>query len=115
MPMPVQISNLNEDEIVSAKVKQKLSAFVSKIEQIAPDAIDLHINFEKHSETGKKHKHTIKAKLDTTKGTFLAHKWGWNLLEVVEDATTTLEKEMKKVFDKERDINREKQRKMRGK
>ena len=104
--MTMNISNLDEDAITNEKVKTKFADLLNKVSKIDDSVLD--VNIEKHHTSGGKIKFSIKAKLKTSKGLFLAHKWGWNIHEAVEESVKALEREMKKKYEKERDIERSK-------
>jgi len=102
----VNISHLDEDALTNEKIKGKFSDLFLKMQQIDENLDSIDVDIEAHHTDGEKRKYSIKSKMNTPKGMFLAHKWGWNILGVVEDTVKALEKEMKNKYEKDRDITR---------
>ena len=101
--VPVQVTHLNEDPITEAKVNKILTECSQRIMKLDPAAGTMNIYVETHNGTGDKKKYSMRARISTPKGLFVAHKWGWgDLASVVQDLTDTLEKELLKKYNRDR-------------
>jgi len=95
----VTISGIEEeDDFIKSVVYQEIESTLKKINKIYPVNY-LVVHADKYG-TGKRVKHSIKARLATEKGFFFTHGRAWDLAQAVKAALANLEKEVIKRKEK---------------
>ncbi|MBS3054103.1 MAG: CBS domain-containing protein [Candidatus Aenigmarchaeota archaeon] len=103
--VPVQVTHLREDPITEAKINKILLKSSATIMKIEPAAGTMNIYVETHHDEGKK-KYSMRARLPTPKGLFVAHEWGWNITDVAQNLAGTLEKEILRKYGRDRTMGK---------
>jgi ribosome-associated translation inhibitor RaiA len=88
----VTISGIeDEDDFIKSVIYQEIESTLKKINKFYPVNY-LVVHADKYG-TGKRTKHSIKARLATEKGFFFTHGRAWDLAQAVKAALANLEKE----------------------
>ena len=101
----MQVTHLREDPITEAKINKILLKSSATIMKIEPAAGTMNIYVETHHAEGKK-KYSMRARLPTPKGLFVAHEWGWNITDVAQNLAGTLEKEILRKYGRDRTMGK---------
>ncbi len=88
----------DEDDFIKTVIYQEIETSLKKINRIYPVNY-LVVHADKYG-TGKRTKHSIKARLATEKGFFFAHAHAWDLTKAVKGVLANLEKEIIKRKEK---------------
>lgn len=96
----VRVSGQQKEDVftktlIDKEIRSKIQKF-GKFFKI--DFVTIDIN--RHDETGKKIRYSIKGKIATNKGLFFADVEGWNLVKIIHELFTKFEKEIIKKKEK---------------
>ncbi len=99
----VQVIGIDDEgPMFRAKIDQTVSEFMGKMEKMIENVQYLFVHVEKHHKGGKKQKYSIRARLGTPMGLFVAKSWGWTPITVVQEVMNNLEREVIHKYGKHR-------------
>lgn len=103
----VQVTGLHKEgkEFV-ALLDKETDSFVQKMGKIVDNLEYLFIHIERMTKGGKKIKYSIRTRFKTPFGLFVSHAWGWNPINVAQEAMDKLEREVMKKYEKLRERGR---------
>ncbi len=102
----VQYSGLEEeDNEVMDVVDRMVSDTVRKVHSIYPVEY-MHIHIKRYRKTGERKLFSVRCRVMTTEGVFIARGQGWDLRDAIGEAMDHLEKIVKKYKEKEETENR---------
>ncbi|MCD6381396.1 MAG: CBS domain-containing protein [Candidatus Aenigmarchaeota archaeon] len=95
----IQLINVFEfDELVRDDIKREVEKFISKIEKLF-DIESVFIYFDRHKRGGRV-KHSIRVRLKTNVGLFVAHTWDWEVMKCLQEVLNKVERSVKKKHEK---------------
>lgn len=97
----VEITGLHDEptEIV-ASLDRYSSEFVQNLGKSIEGIEFLFVHVEKMQKGGKRQKYSIRLRMRTPLGLFVAHRWGWEPLAVIQEVFNVLEREVRKKYEK---------------
>lgn len=99
--LPVRVTGLkNEDEITKHEIDEEINNFIQKIGKFAQKMQYLFIDVERFHTGGGRIEYSIKAKLRTSEGIFIAKTNDWDLISSIQNTMKKLEKSVKKKHEK---------------
>jgi len=109
----VQITGLhNEDTELAALLDKETDTFVKKMGKFMNNIEYLFIHVERMHKAGKNIKYSVRTRFSTPIGLFVSHAWGWNALNIAQEAINKLEDEVTKKHEKLQDHYRARKTKM---
>lgn len=95
----IQLINIFEfDETVRDDINREVERFLEKVERLFEiESIFLYFDCYKR---GGRVKHSIRARMKTNVGLFVAHAWNWEVMKCLQNVLSKLEREVKKKHEK---------------
>lgn len=95
----IQLINIFEfDEIARDDINREVEKFLSKVEKLF-NIESIFLYFDRHKRGGRV-KHSIRVRLKTNVGLFVAHTWDWEVVKCLQGVLAKLEREVKKKHEK---------------